>query len=114
VREQILELLELPRRIALSGVAIETCPHGGQFVEGVPECTLCHSRLECEWLYHSDEFSTLKARGAEELLEALRFAVSYVDAHVTLQRHRRGECTCAICTWLGEAGALLDRAEHAP
>ena len=107
MKDAILGLLELPRRIARSGVAIETCPHGGNFVPGERRCQLCHNRMECEWLYHTDEFSALKERPAEYLVDALRFAAAYVDAHVTATGHRRQRCGCDVCSWLRDANGLL-------
>jgi len=112
MKQALLDMLELPRRIARSGVALETCRHAGHFVEADPGCTLCRSRIECEWLYHADEYSALRERPQAEVLDALRFAAAYVDAHVTLTRHRRRGCGCEICRWLSEVNGLLDGIDH--
>ncbi len=109
MKEAVLDMLELPRRIARSGIVLETCRHGGHFAEGAPECMLCRTRMECEWLYHADEYSALRERPLADVLDALRFAAAYVDAHVTLTRHRRGGCGCEVCRWLADANGMLDR-----
>lgn len=52
MKTEIIKMLELPRKIVRGNVPLETCEHAGNFSSSAPECRICETRLECEWLYH--------------------------------------------------------------
>lgn len=62
MKTEILKMLEFPRRLARGNLELEHCRHAGNYAVGDPQCVICQSQLECEWLYHSDEFSALQER----------------------------------------------------
>ena len=111
MRDQIIELLDFPRRLARDNMELQHCPHAGNYLEGDPRCQACHSFLECEWLYHSDEFSALGERPLAEVVEALNVACMYVDAQVTLSGHQRDRCACDSCRWVQRASVLLEECQ---
>ena len=99
----IIELLDLPRRLIRDQVAIETCQHAGFFSPRDPGCRVCETRLECEWLFHNDEFAALSEKPVDALLDALESSVHYVDACITFAHHDRRTCACELCSWLEQA-----------
>lgn len=110
-RLQIIEMLTFPRLLAMDAMALEDCPHEGQFVTGSPRCRTCEFLYECTWLQSNEPFVALASRPTEELLDALRFAIDYVDS----QNHRPGEtksfCVCKKCSWINSAKLLLKSKE---
>lgn len=106
-KDQILSSLDFPRRLVRGNIDQENCAHAGNFAPGDPVCEDCISRLECGWLYHNDEFSSLGEKPEAELVDALGFALDYVEAFSYRAGHRPGRhCPCELCTWLNGARAL--------
>lgn len=85
----------------------ENCTHAGHFAPGDPVCIDCASRLDCSWLYYNDEFSALENKAVTEVVDALEFAIDYVEALAYRIGHRpTGRCPCEVCVWLKKARAL--------
>lgn len=114
MKTQIIEMLEFPRQIVRGNVPLETCEHAGNFSPRDPECKICETRLECEWLYHNDESVALVEKSLDALLEALGLAMLYVDACVTRAGHDARVCPCRACGWLKQAQRLHETAERVP
>ena len=112
MRERIIELLALPRQIARSNVELHGCRHAGHFAAHDTRCVQCEFNIECEWLHGADEFSALSEKPIDDVLDALEFATSYVDAHITRGGHSRLHCECDACRWLRDANAVLDGLER--
>lgn len=106
--EEIIRMLEFPRRLARGAVDLQQCPHAGNYLEGDSRCQACRTFLECEWLHHSDEFSALGERPLEDVVEALNVACMYVDAQVTLSGHDTTSCGCDACRWVQRAWEMLE------
>jgi len=87
---------------------LEQCLHVGAFAPGDAHCAHCDQRLECRWLYRSDEFSALARKTMEEIAEALQFAIVYVDVRVTRAGHASPTCGCGACAWLRRAQQMHD------
>jgi hypothetical protein len=47
------------------------------------------------------------------LIDALEFAIEYIDALVTEWEHKRHQCHCEACTWLRDAHRLFDEVQGA-
>ena len=110
MKNEIIEMMAFPRDLIRGNVPFETCGHAGHYARRDPECRVCESRLECEWLYHNDEFAALEQKSLESLLEALQSALLYVDACVYRAGHDPKHCSCNACTWLTRAQAVYDTA----
>lgn len=107
MREQIIEMLDFPRIYVRSNIDLENCTHAGNFAPGDPVCADCASRLECSWLYHSDDFSGLREKRTPHLISALEFALEYIEASSFRAGHRpRKGCRCEACVWLDKARKL--------
>jgi hypothetical protein len=102
-------MLDFPRSLARDSVDADNCHHAGNFAERDPICQACENRLECNWLYHNDEFSALSKKPLERLLEAFEFAVAYVDIWSIRAEHKSRTCPCHGCLWLREARKLQKR-----
>jgi hypothetical protein len=59
-------------------------------------------------LYDNDEFAALQQRPIEALVEALEFAMGYVDALTRQWQHDSRHCRCDACTWLRDAQRLFN------
>ncbi len=112
-RERIIELLAYPRALARGNVNVLDCPHAGHFDTTDVRCARCDCGIECGWLAHADEASDLDSREIPQLLEALGFALSYVDAQVTRWGHPRRGCACEACRWLRSARRTATRSARA-
>lgn len=110
MKSEIIEALAFPREMIRGNVPFETCEHAGNFASRDPQCGVCESRLECEWLYHNDEFSGLTEKPLEALIEALQSAILYVDACVSRAGHKPATCHCNACGWLNQARDLHESA----
>jgi hypothetical protein len=110
-RDAVLHLLAFPRELARDGIALEQCRHAGNFAPHDSGCAVCMSRLECEWLFHTDEFSALTQRPVEEILDALRFSTVYVESRITLSGHAPQKCRCTACEWLAAANEMLNSSD---
>jgi len=113
MKSEIIDMLEFPRQIVRGNVPLETCGHAGNFSSSAPECQICETRLECEWLYHNDESVALAEKPLDAVIEALGMAVLYVDACVTRASHHPRTCHCEACDWLRRARRLHETAELA-
>lgn len=110
MREQILDMLEFPRLFVHSRIDLASCSHAGNFAPGDPVCSNCADRLECSWLYQNDAYSGLSEKHMDDLVNALDFAVDFVDASSFRAGHPpTAECTCDVCLWLEKARRLYDR-----
>ena len=105
MKNEIIDMLEFPRQIIRGQIPLETCAHAGNFSSGDSGCLVCETRMECEWLYHSDESTALAQKPLDAVVDALSLAVLYVDACVTRAGHGRG-CHCEACDWLRRARRL--------
>ena len=109
MRERIIKLLDFPRMLVRSDIDLERCSHAGNFAPGDPVCADCASRMECSWLYHNDDFSGLKQRRLAYLVQALEFALIYVEALSFRAAHRpKRSCPCDLCVWLNSARKLRE------
>ena len=106
MKSEIIEMMAFPREMIRGNVPFETCQHTGHYAHHDPECRVCESRMECEWLHHNDELSGLSEKPLEDLLEALQSALFYIDACVARAGHTPGKCRCKACTWLKKAESL--------
>lgn len=110
LREQILDMLTFPRSLVRSRIDLENCGHAGNFAPGDPVCANCADWLECKWLYQNDAFSGLGAKRMDDLVDALDFAVDFVDASSFRSGHPpTADCSCDVCVWLDKARRLYDR-----
>ena len=112
MKTEIIKMLKFPRKIIRGSVPLETCEHAGNFSSSAPDCRICETRLECEWLYHNDESVALAEKPLDALVEAFGLAVLYVDACVTRAGHNARVCHCEACDWLRRAQRLLETAER--
>jgi hypothetical protein len=103
LKAEIIQMLGFPRSLMRSRIELDQCEHAGNFSEQDPLCQDCPEGLECEWLYHSDEYSGLQQKPLATVVSALSFAVEYVDARVTRTGHNRLCCHCDTCSWLRRA-----------
>ena len=113
MKTRIIKMLEFPRRVVRGYVPLETCEHAGNFSANDPECLICETRIECEWLYHNDESVALAEKPLDAIADALDLAVLYVDACVTRAGHNARVCRCEACDWLRRAQQLQETAERA-
>lgn len=112
VKDRIIQLLGFPRTLVRESIDHENCTHAGNFAPGDPVCADCASRLECRWLYHNDEFSALGEKPEAKLVEALEFALDYVEAFAHRAGHRPSKrCPCEVCAWLKGARELRRQAD---
>lgn len=113
MKNEIIDMLEFPRQIIRGQIPLETCAHAGNFSSGDSGCLVCETRMECEWLYHSDESTALAQKPLDAVVDALSLAVLYVDACVTRAGHGRG-CHCEACDWLKQARRLHETVVRVP
>lgn len=110
MRAQILDMLAFPRLYVRSRIDLETCGHAGNYAPGDAVCASCADWVECSWLYKNDAFSGLSEKHMDDLVEALDFAVDFVDASSFRAGHAPSEdCSCDVCTWLDKARRLYDQ-----
>ncbi|NOZ11871.1 MAG: hypothetical protein GXP09_12650 [Gammaproteobacteria bacterium] len=109
MRNQILDVLELPRRLIRSELEINQCPHDIQYYASDPACRGCFDGPECQWLYATDEVAALDSRSLDELMQALEFAILSVAAQLAHAGHPL-RCTCPPCKWLQQAEQLHKQA----
>lgn len=109
MKEEIIKALVFPRAMIRGEIAIEECPHAGNFCWQDVACQRCDCGAECEWLFSNDELVALEEKSLEELEGALEFAVGYVDARITRLGHESANCRCHACTWLKTGMALVDQ-----
>lgn len=113
MKNEIIDMLEFPRRIIRDQIPLEKCGHAGNFLSSDPDCVVCETRLECEWLHHSDESVALTEKPLGAVVDTLGSAVLYVDACVTRAGHRVQVCRCEACDWLRRARRLHESAVRA-
>jgi hypothetical protein len=106
MKNEIIETLTFPREMIRGNVPLETCEHSGNFASHDPNCRVCESRIECEWLYHHDEYSGLTEKPLEALVDALQSAILYIDACISRAGHNPTTCHCNACQWLNHAQTL--------
>ena len=106
MKNEIIGMLEFPRRIMRGQIPLEECAHAGNFSSGDTGCLVCETRMECEWLYHGDESVALAEKPLDAVVDALGSAVLYVDACVTRAGHGMRICQCEACDWLRRARRL--------
>jgi hypothetical protein len=109
MRERVIEVLAYPRHQLRENIDIDHCPHAGFYSRGTTECMECELEPECQWLCSNDEFSALKHKPKQALVDALEFATEYVDYLVTDWGHNSRLCGCDACTWLRDANQLFDQ-----
>jgi len=107
VRLRLIEVLAFPRLFAVQSISPRDCPHNGRFDAGDPRCGCCDHGPECEWLESSEPFVDLASQPREDLVQALRFAVDYIDANNHRPGNRIATCVCESCRWLQKADRLL-------
>jgi hypothetical protein len=103
MKTTIIEMLEFPRQVIRGHIEFETCGHAGNFSSSDPACLVCETRMECEWLYHNDEFVALTEKPLDAVVDAFGLALLYVDACLTRAEHDVGSCRCEACDWLRRA-----------
>ena len=108
MKAAVLEMLEFPKALIRGSVEWDACPHAGHYAGGDARCTECDDRLVCEWLCRSDESSVLEHKTLEKVVEALLFAIVYVDVRVTRAGHEPLTCRCAACSWLRDGQKMFD------
>jgi hypothetical protein len=111
--ERVIKALAYPRFQLRGDLDLGDCPHGGLYDTQDPECLECNIGPECRWLYSNEEFAALQQKSLRDLIDALEFAIEYVDALVTEWEHKRHQCRCEACTWLRDAHRLFDEAQGA-
>ena len=114
MKKEIIDMLEFPRQIIRGQIPLETCAHAGNFSSGDSGCLVCETRMECEWLYHSDESAALTEKPLDAVVDALSLAVLYVDACVTRAGHGVRACHCEACDWLRRARRLHETVVRVP
>lgn len=100
--DELIELLAYPRYHLRDELEVElgACVHDGRYDNHDPHCILCQNRAECRWLFDNDEFTALKLHSKDQLLQALEFALEYVDSVVARWGHDVRLCHCDACQWL--------------
>ncbi len=110
VREQIIALLTYPQTLLQAKLHLEECTHGGLYARGDRLCHECEDKPECEWLFHFGEYASLADKSETELLQAIEFALDYVNADVVRREHDSTHCDCESCNWLRRGQQLFDAA----
>jgi hypothetical protein len=108
MRRTIIEFLTYPRMVMLSQMDAENCPLHLYFDPAYPKCRSCKCSRECQWLAAHDEFQALTEKPIENLYEAMRYCMDYVESRSTMDRHSIRYCACESCNWLRDA-KYLDR-----
>jgi hypothetical protein len=104
-------MLAFPRSYVRARIDLEACIHAGNYAPGDPVCAHCADWVECSWLYKNDAFSGLSEKHMVDLIEALDFAVDFVDASSYRSGHPpKADCRCDVCVWLQGARRLYDQA----
>ena len=106
MRERVIAMLDLPRKLVRAEMELLECPHNGDFDSGDVVCQECTDGAECQWLYATDTVAALGARPLDQLSKALEFAVVSVAANVVEKDHDPLQCDCEMCSWLNQAEAL--------
>lgn len=109
MKTTVIRMLDYPRSLLRRNVELHDCPHAGQFADTDARCRLCEFTMECHWLCQNDEFVALGEKSIDKIVEALSFALGYVDAETTKWGHRHQNCRCEACTWLRNAHRLYDK-----
>lgn len=112
MRTRVIEALTFPRYQMLADLDRDNCTHSGFYARGDRKCRECDFGLECEWLYDNEEFGVVQRRPMRILVEALEFAINYIDAQVVEWEHDSERCACDACTWLRDARRLFAEAYH--
>ena len=101
---QLGQMLEYARWLIGREVDFSRCRYSGQFNAFLPECEPCRFGAACCWL-NRQRAVPLADASPEQLIEALRGAVRYVDDNAEY-RHGR-HCDCETCGWRRSAKHLL-------
>lgn len=111
VREELISLLQFPRSLVQEELHDREmdCPHCLRFAKNDSECVMCDRSDECHWLWENDEFNALEKRPLSQLMEALDYALCYVQGEVVSWGHRWRECPCDACAWVNAAQQVYDR-----
>ena len=110
-RKKLLNALDYPRFLVRDHLDLDECRHQGNYDRYDPKCGACSQQPECKWLVSHDEFSALEQKSTADLLESVKFAWLYVDAHVTFWGHNRHACACDACRWLRATNRLIEQAQ---
>ena len=103
-------MLAFPRSYVRARIDLERCKHAGNYAPGDPVCAHCADWIECSWLYKNDAYSGLSEKPMNDLVEALDFAVDFVDASSFRAGHPpQADCGCDLCVWLDRARRLYDQ-----
>lgn len=103
-------MLAFPRLFVRARIDLDSCSHAGNYAPGDPVCANCEDWVECSWLYKNDGFSGLSEKHMDDLVEALDFAVDFIDASSFRSGHPPSpDCPCDVCVWLGKARRLYDQ-----
>lgn len=108
MQEQLIQLLEIPRKLVHGELELEDCPHAGQFDQFDHQCVDCPQGPECQWMCNNDEFAALQQHSTSDLLQALGFALVYVYGAVIKWDHEPDSCTCVLCQWHRQAKSTYD------
>lgn len=110
MKEKIIDILDFPRQWVRGDLGPEfvDCPHAGQYDVKDRRCRDCDNGPECLWLYNNDEYLALSQRPLHDLLDALDFAICYVNAGVMNWGHVSDTCQCKACSWLRTAHQVHD------
>ncbi len=106
MRQQVIDTIGFPRYKLLSDLDFDSCLHAGFYHAEDQKCQECDFRQECHWLMENDHDTLLKTKPMKELLEALEFAITYVDVQVDQWGHNSHLCRCEVCAWLKDAKRL--------
>ncbi len=106
LKHKLIETLEYPRYLVRVELALEDCPHDGQFDADDPRCRDCIDNEDCRWLFSSDEKARLDERPLDELVTALGFAIESIESLMEANKHD-SLCQCDACVWRKQADALF-------
>ncbi|MDH5437174.1 MAG: hypothetical protein OEX83_10480 [Gammaproteobacteria bacterium] len=111
MKNKLLELYELPKRLLMNEIGGMDCMHDSVFNLLDQECwgcdvgTECLSMLKVLQLEKEHELETLPE---EKLLANLRIADQYINQKISAVAHSPGSCACELCNWSRETKRLLN------
>lgn len=103
MNDAFMQLFRYPGWLIRERIDSTDCPHSGYFDCISRTCRACRMEVECRWLGGYDDYDNLANKPAAELLEALDFAIDYVDYFRA--GHKRA-CRCESCVWWKDARSV--------
>lgn len=102
LKAYVSEMLQYPRWIIEHEVDFTDCPYDGHYNAFLPECVNCQFGRGCHWL-DQQRSPNISTAPLDELIEALRGAVDYLQSTDVEEGDNREETTA----WLREARRFL-------